>query len=201
MASRFQNFVESIVYAGMKPGARPGHGGAAEKRGLLARWLSGPAPSDPLYLTNQTFSQKARRLLLVLVPLVVTAAGVIVTIGILSSRTTKAPRELTPAEVAAKVLPGFSTDIKLDSNKDLEVMEVHFESNGGTRMVGNIKNVTDHKITQATVVFDLADASLSRLGAITVTETDLAPGAVRAFKKSIDQTSAAFGLVREVQTR
>ena len=201
MTNRFQNFVESIVYAGMKPGAKPAQGAPAAKPGLFARWFSGPAPSDPLYLTNQTFGQKARRLLLILAPLVVVVVGVIVAIGILSPKTTKAPKELTPAEVAAKVLPGFSTDIKLDSNKDLEVMEVHFEHNGDTQIVGNLKNVTDHKIAEAIVVFDLADTSLSRLGGVTVTETDLAPGAVRAFKRSIEQATAAYGMVREVQTR
>jgi len=34
-----------------------------------------------------------------------------------------------------------------------------------------------------------------------VTETNLAPGSVRTFKKPIEQSNAMFALVREVETR
>ena len=201
MANRFRNFVENIVYAGMKPEARSAADAPAAKPGLLARFLSGPAPSDPLYLTNQTFGQKARRILLIASPLLVVIAGVLLAIALSRPKTDKAPKELTSAEVREKVLPAFNKEIKLDSNKDLEVTEIHFEHAGGSVMVGNIRNKTDHRIVQAIVVFELADAARSGLGAVTVTETNLAPGAVRTFKQPIEQTTAMYALVREVETR
>jgi predicted component of type VI protein secretion system len=61
--------------------------------------------------------------------------------------------------------------------------------------------LTDHELAEATVVFDLADADRSQLGAVTVTETNLAPSTVRAFKLPIDEANATFAVVREVHTR
>jgi flagellar basal body-associated protein FliL len=201
MANRFQKFVENIIYAGMKPEARSSEGAPAAKPRLFARFLSGPAPSDPLYLTNQTFGQKARRILLMVTPLVVVIAAVLGAVAIFSPKTDKGPKQLTVAEIKAKVLPGFNKEIKLDSNQDLEVTEVHFEHAGGSLMVGNLRNKTSHRIVQAVVVFELADASRSELGGVTVTEINLDPGVVRTFKKPIEQANAVYALVREVDTR
>lgn len=201
MANRFRSFVESIVFAGMKPGARSSEDTPAGEPGLLARLFAAPAPSDPLYLTNQTFGQKARRILLLAAPVVVVVAAVVVAILLFGPKSTKAPKELTAAEVAAKLLPDFNKEIKLDSNKDLEVLEVHFEHTGGNFMLGSIRNATGREIAQAVVVFDLADVDHSNVGGVTVTETELAPGAVRSFKQAIEQTTAVYGVVREVQTR
>jgi hypothetical protein len=200
MANRFQKFFESIVYAGMKPGARSPQGETAAKPGLLARFLNAPAPSDPLYLTNQTLGQKARRILLMASPLVLVIA-VLLTIYAFSSKTTAAPKQLTVAEIHEKVLPGFNKEIRLDSNRNVEVTEVHFENTGGGVMVGSLRNTTDRTIIQAVVVFELADSAHSELGAVTVTETNLAPGASRTFKKPIEQTNAMYALVREMETR
>jgi hypothetical protein len=199
MANRIQNIFESIVYAGMKPGARSSEGAPAAKPGWLARLLNGPAQSDPLYLTNQTFGQKARRMSLMVAPLVLVLAGVLVAIHFLSPKTARAPKELTTAEVQAKVLPGFNKDFKLESNKDLAIAEVHFE--GANMMVGSLRNTTDHVIFQADVVFELADSSHSELGAVTVTELNLAAGSTREFRKSIEQANAMYALVREVETK
>lgn len=202
MPNRFQNIVESIIYAGMKPGARSTDGAPAAKPGLLARFLAGPSPSDPLYLTNQTLGQKVRRLLLMVFPVIVVLVGVLVAIGVHGAKGQKAPRELSAAEIKAKVAPAFNQEIKLDSNHDLEVTEVHFErAAGSSLMVGNLKNKTDHQITQVVIAFELADPSRSGLGGVTVTETHLAPGAVRTFRKPIDQTNAMYALVQDVDTR
>jgi len=127
--------------------------------------------------------------------------GGLVALKMLAPSTTKGPRALTTAELGAKVLPSFNREITLDSNKDLEVTEVHFEHTGGNLMVGNIRNKSNHQIIEAVVVFDLADPSSSALGGVTVTETNLAPGATRTFRKPIEQTNATFALVREVSTK
>ena len=48
MANRVREFIESIIYAGMKPGARTAEGEPAVKPSFFARFLNGPAQADPL---------------------------------------------------------------------------------------------------------------------------------------------------------
>ena len=132
MANRFRRFVESIVYAGMKPAAPKAQSAPAGKSGplgFLERFLSAPTPNDPFYLTNQTTGQKLRRVLMFSLPLVVVIGGILFAIFLYHPGSQK-PKELTPAEVAAKILPNFNKDIKLEANRDLEVMEVHFDYSG-----------------------------------------------------------------------
>jgi hypothetical protein len=204
MANRLRSFIESIVYAGMKPGAQNPQDPSSRKPGLwgpLERFLSAPTPSDPLYLTNRTFGQKMRRGMLLAVPPVIVAALIMAAIYILVPKSPPPVKELSAAEVAAKVLPNFKTDISVETNKDVQVMEVHFEHDGTIKMSGSLQNKTDRLIPEAVVVFDLTDARGSQLGGITVTETNLAPGAVRKFQRDIEQKTATYALVREVHTQ
>ena len=181
MLNRLKNLFESIVYAGMKPGAR--------------------SAEDPLYLTNQTTGQKARRIFLMASPMIVVIAGGLIAIAVLSPATTKAPRQVSAAEVKAKVLPEFNQAIKLESNQDLEVTEVHFEHAGGNQIVGSLKNKSSHQIIQAVAVFDLADVDNSGLGGVTVTELNLRAGESRAFRQPIDQANAMHAMVRELDSK
>jgi hypothetical protein len=201
MLNRVKNIFESIVFVGMKPGARSAEGGPAAEQGWFTRLLNGPSQSDPLYLTNQTPGQKARRVFLMASPMLVVIAGGLIAIVVLSPKTAKAPRQVTAAEVKAKVLPEFNQPIKLETNQDLEVTEVHFEHTGGNQIVGSLKNKSSHEIIQAVVVFDLADLDNSGLGGVTITEMNLPPGASRSFRKAIDQSNAMHALVREVDSR
>jgi len=204
MANRFRKFIESVVYVGMKPGAQKTQDSPARKLRLLApleRLLSTPSPSDPLYLTNRTFGQKLTRVVWMAVPVAVVVGGVVVAVGYFASKPVKPARELTLAEIAERVLPNFNKDFQLETNKELQVLEVHFEHTGASLLVGNLQNKTDHAIHQAVVVFDLADAGGSQLGGVTVTETNLAPGVVRQFKQPIVQTTATYAMVRNVRTQ
>ena len=80
MKKRLQRFLESVLFAGLKPGAQ-----AAPKRELrwlgplrtpVERFLSGPAPDDPLYLTNRTAGQKFKSWSLIAIPCLVLAVGI-----------------------------------------------------------------------------------------------------------------------------
>src|SRR5450759_5993708 len=107
---RIREFLESIVFAGMKPG-----GQTAPKRqltwlgplrGPVERLLSGgPAPSDPLYLTNRTQAQKLKFWSLIAIPCVVLALGVIVLSRSLNPPAPKPVNPLTAAEIPANLLP------------------------------------------------------------------------------------------------
>jgi len=201
MANRSKDTTDSQFDAEMNQGARSAEGAPAANSGLIDRLLNGPAPSDPLYLTNQTIGQKMGRFLFMASPILLLSAAGLLVITLLIPKSTSAPKLLTAAELRNKTLPGFDKHFKLDSNPDLEVTEVHFEHTGASTIVGNIHNKSGRRITLAVVVFELADPSNSALGAVTVTELDLAPGASRAFKKPIEQTNAMSALVREVDTR
>ena len=201
MLNRFKNFTESIIYAGLKPAGRSIEGAPAAKPGFFARILNGPAVSDPFYLTNQSFGQKARRMLFMMLPVIVVIAGGVFAIQRSAPKKSKPPKTLTNAELRAMILPDFNQPITLESNQDLEVTEVHFEHSGGNVIIGNVRNKGSHQIVEATMVFELADPSNSEIGAVTVKETDLAPGTSRTFRMPIEEANATYALVREVATR
>ena len=203
MANRFRQFIESIVYFGMTPGKKgqPAPDGKSHPFHFLERFLSGPAHDDPFYVTNQTVGQKAKRALVLSLPLVIVIGALLVVVIVYGPKTKKPERELTPAEVAAKILPNFNNNIRLPANKDLEVMEVHFDYSGPGHVVGQLRNTSDRAIREAVVVFDLVDATKSQLGGVTVTETNLAPGEVRKFHQAIEQKNAAYAVVRDLRTQ
>src|SRR5579872_6065376 len=121
MGNRIRSFIESIVYAGMKPSGRPSGDAPAAKPGLLDRLFSSPDTSDPLYLTNQTFGQKARRYLRLAIPLVVVIAVALAAIGLFAPKHPIQAKQPTQAEIAAKSLTAFDKQFKLDYNKDVEI--------------------------------------------------------------------------------
>jgi len=77
MKKRIQQFLESVLFAGLKPGRQ-----SAPKqepgpvRSYVDRFLSGGQPTDPLYLTNRTSGQKLKSWSLVAIPCLVLAVGV-----------------------------------------------------------------------------------------------------------------------------
>ena len=203
MANRIKELFESVVYMGMKPGARAAVAPPAAKPGILGilhRFLSGSAHSDPLYLTNQTFGQKVQRAVMVSIPVIVVGGIAFLGIRYYAEKHPNTDKVLTPQEVAAQTMPNFNDHIKVEANKDLEVTEVRFEHSGSSQMSGSLRNTTDHVIDQAVVIFDLTDDEGSQLGGITVTETNVAAGSVRKFQLAIDQAAAEHAVVRDVYT-
>ena len=187
----------------MKPG-----GQAAPKRNL--RWLGplrdpmerllsgGPAPTDPLYLTNRTPAQKLKSWGLIAIPCVILAVGVAVTLSnFLDPPEAKRAPEPPPGQITAKVLPNMGKDLKLAS-PDVQVLEVRVE---GSRLVGSVKNITTHEIAVAELVFALTDSAGSQVGDVTGTVEKLPPSSNKEFQIPIKQHDAAFALVREVKSR
>jgi hypothetical protein len=81
MLKRVRQFIESVVFAGLKPDAHlqpavKGRRWLGPLSGLVDRVLSRPAPSDPLYLSNRTFEQKVKLWAAIAVPCLI-LAGVI----------------------------------------------------------------------------------------------------------------------------
>jgi hypothetical protein len=201
---RILAFLESIVFAGLKPGAQ-----MAPKRqltwlgplrGPVERLLSGgPAPTDPLYLTNRSLGRKFLSWSLVGIPCLVLLAGIGITLSnLLDPPLAKPAKELTAAEISAKLLPNMDKDFKLAPSSDVQVLEARVD---GTRLIGKVKNTSTREIAGAELVIDLLDTSLSQVGAVSAVVEKIPPSGTRDFEIPIKQRNAASAMVREVTLR
>jgi hypothetical protein len=200
---RIRDFLESIVFAGMKPG-----GQTAPKRqlkwlgplrGPVERLLSGgPAPSDPLYLTNRTPAQKLKSWSLIAIPCVVLALGIVILSRSLQPPAPKPVKPLTAAEITAKLLPNLDQDIQLPPATDVQVIEIKVE---GSRLVGVVKNTTRREIAVTELVIDLTNAAGSQVGAVNGIVEKIPPSGTKDFQIAIQQRDAAFALIRNVTSR
>jgi hypothetical protein len=206
MLKRFRRFIDSVVFAGLKPDAPREQAKRLRwlgpLRGLLERVLLRPAPSDPLYLSNRTFDQKVKVGLVIAVPCLIVVC--VTALGLSHFFQAKGPgpaAEMSGVELAKKLLPNMDTSLKIEVNKDVQVLDAHIEREGGMKVAGAVKNNTDRLIRTTEIVLNLTDATGSQLGAVSARVDNLAPNATANFQIPIEQTDAAFALVREVQTQ
>jgi hypothetical protein len=200
---RIREFLESIVFVGLKPGSQ-----AAPKselwwlgplRGPVERILSGSAPSDPLYLSNRTSSQKLKSWTLIGIPCLILALGIGVTLSdLLDPPDSKPIKEPSASEIAAKLLPHIEREFKATPESDVQVVEVKVE---GSRVVGVVRNSSPREIALAELVIDLTDSSGSQVGAVNAIIEKIPASGDKAFQIPIKQPNAAFSLVREIKAR
>jgi hypothetical protein len=206
MWKRFRGFVDSVVFAGLKPDA-PREQSKRTRwlgplRGLVDRVLSRPAPSDPLYLSNRTFDQKVKLWLAIAVPCLI-LAGVTV-LGLSHFFRAKLPGpapEPSAAVLAAKLFPNVDKTIKIQVDRDVQVLDAHVESEDGMKVAGTVKNNTNRLIHTTTIILNVTDIMGSHLGAVSAQVDNLAPNATVKFQIPIEQKDAATALVREVSTQ
>src|ERR1700683_3617064 len=211
MFKRIKEFFESVAYAGLKPSGGKPLGAAAETKrsGWLApiqerieRYLNKGGSSDPLYLSNRTFMQKAGVWLIIGVPSVVLLGGLgLVLSGYFNQDAPVAPPPvgLTNAEIAQKMLPDLNKNLHIDSQHDLEVQDVHIIRAGSIKLAGLALNNTDHAIKKVELVFELTDKNGSRQGAVSTKLTNIAARSTVPFQFAIEQQTAEFALVREIR--
>jgi hypothetical protein len=212
MFSRLIKLIESLLYAGLKPDGGRARADAPEPasgddpvpersrlRTLLDRFIAaGPAPSDPLYLSNRTLAQRLRTPLVLGVALAVVVLVVVLAMGSrLYQPAGTLPAALTPAEMAARMLPNLDK-LNLESNRDIEILNTHVEPG---RLTGTARNNTGRTIRSVDVVFSLADTDGSQLGAVNGELKNLAPNSSSSFAFAIPQRNAYYVLVREVRER
>ena len=204
MASRFRNFLESIAYAGMKPGKPKAESKRmcllGPLRGPVERLISGGGQQDPLYLSNRTFSQKLVGWVRVGVPLLVVVVVVLVAF-FMYKRTDKPPEVLSNAEIAAKMLPNLNKPIHVNSNTDIAVVEVYVDHTAGDKLIGKFRNTTSHEIQSGAVDFVLTGLNGTMVGAASVKVNNLAAGETVPFAQPIAEKTATFAMVREVHTQ
>ncbi|MGA3235088.1 MAG: FxLYD domain-containing protein [Bryobacteraceae bacterium] len=209
MIKRIKQFFESVAYAGLKPsGGKPLVTAEAGRSGWLApiqdrieRFLNKGGSTDPLYLSNRTFLQKARMWLIIGVPSVVLLGGLgLVLTGYFNQDAPVAPPPvgLSNAEIAQKMLPDLNKDLHIASQHDLDVQDVHIIRAGSVKLAGLALNNTDHAIKKVELVFELTDKYGSRQGAVSTELTNLAARSSVPFQFAIEEQAAAFALVREI---
>jgi hypothetical protein len=205
---RLRAFIESIVFAGMKPDAQrvqpgPQWKGLGRLSGPVDRLLSGGlAPTDPLYLSNRSLGQKIRSWSLIGVPCLVLLGGIaFVLSSLMSPPDVKPAKELTASEIAAKMLPEMTKDLKVTTNHDVEVVEVKVDNTNGPKLMGTVRNTTDHEIAFAEIIVDITNSGGSQLGAVTGTVEKIPAKGTKAFQSSIAQPDGAIALVRQVNIR
>ena len=209
MFKRIKQFFESLAYAGLKPsGGKPLGAAEVKRSGRLApiqewidKFLNKGGSSDPLYLSNRTFMQKAGVWLIIGVPSVVLLAGLgLVLSGFFNQDAPVAPPPvgLSNAEIAQKMLPDLNKDLHIASQHDLEVQDVHIIRAGSVKLAGLALNNTDHAIKKVDLVFELTDKNGSRQGAVSTQLTNLAARSTVPFQFAIEQQAAVFALVREI---
>jgi hypothetical protein len=200
---RLRELFESIVFAGMKPGARPGQTQGRKwlgpLRGLVERILSGSAPSDPLYLTNRSLGRRIMPWSLVVIPCLLIVGLVVLALTYSGAPVAAPKKEPTAEEAAAKVLPNLARDVKIDSNKDVEVLQVQV-NRSAMKVTGTVRNNTAHTVAVTDVIFNLTDTSGSAIGAVSGHIENLPPKSTRDFQIPIKRQDAAFVLVRELST-
>jgi hypothetical protein len=209
MFKRIKNFFESIAYAGLRPsGGMPLAQAEAKKAGWFSqrieKFLSGGGSSDPLYLSNRTFMQKAGIWLLLGLPSVILLTGLgLVLLGFFdrSKPVAPPPAGLTDAELAQKMLPDLNRDLHVDSQHQVDVQDVHVLRVGPVKLAGLALNNTDHAISKVEIVFELTDKEGSRQGAVSTELANLPAKSSVPFQFAIEQQTAAFALVREIHAR
>jgi hypothetical protein len=207
---RLREKIESIVFAGLNPSGQKPQTAAApvattawgRLRARVDGWISGgPAPTDPLYLSNRTTSQKMKSWSVVAVPLLILIGGVALTLSkYLDPPESRPVREPNAEEVAAKLLPNLK-EIKIEQAHDIEVVEVRIEKGGGIRMAGTVRNKTNHVVNAADITCDLTDAAGTQVGAVTAHVEAIPAASTKDFTMPVKQNDAAFVLVREILTR
>lgn len=212
MFKRIKQFFESVAYAGLRPsGGKPLPTAEAKKPGLFApiqqrieKFLNKNAHSDPLYLSNRTPMQKARIWIVICVPAAALVAGLgLVMAGYFtpSAPVTPPPVGLTDAELAQRMLPDLNKNLNLQTQRDIEVQDVHVIRTGSAKLAGLASNKSDHVINKVDIVFELTDKDGSRQGAVSTQLLNLAAHSSVPFQFPIEQQTASFALVREIQIR
>ncbi|HWB83119.1 MAG TPA: FxLYD domain-containing protein [Bryobacteraceae bacterium] len=206
MLKRLQRWLESIVFAGLKPDAPAGPPKSRKWLGPLRlpieRLLSGGgAPSDPLYLSNRTLAQKWRLALLAGVPcLTLLVLFILALTNGFHANHTQEQRIVQPAEMTSQAAPAAPKNPPIPSTRDVEVVDVHIDFAGGPKVAGTIRNNTAHPIRVVDLAFAMTDSHGSQVGNITGRVENLPPHARVPFAFPVKQRDAVLALVRSVTT-
>ena len=176
--------LESIVFAGVKSDVGPS-------------WQ--PHGIDRLNLSHRTFAQKTRAWLMPALQCLVLISFILILVNLV--RPTSPPKEVTPDDVSRQVLPNLPKPVQVNSNRDLEVLEVHLEGSPGLWVTGSVRNHSAENVETVEVAFLLTNSSGSQVGYVTARFNNFAAKSVKSFRLPIESKDAARVMVREINSR
>jgi hypothetical protein len=92
-------------------------------------------------------------------------------------------------------------DLKIEVNRDLEVVEIRIDRGRASRLVGVARNLTGHPIAAADIHCDVTDGTGTQLGGVVVHLDQVPASGTKRFEAPLKQTDAWAVLVREIETR
>ena len=203
MANPIRRFFESLAYAGLKPSGGvslepkpPRRFGALRER--IELFLNGGRPSDPLYLTNRTWKQKMRAPLLVGIPLLLMFGALSLIFTNVFAPKAPPPKQLTPAEMMASLLPDLEKKVNIKEYTDAEIVELRVVRDGAPRVVGTVRNKTDHVVSMDLDV-EVADSKGSRVATVTERVDATRPNGDTHFEFAAGDPDATYALVRKIR--
>jgi hypothetical protein len=166
-------------------------------RQRLDAFLSGAPPSDPLYLSNRTWTQKLRPVALIGIPVLIMAL-VIVAAATDSLHLRRANPYDRPA--AAEPVPTAPETAVESSPQALEVSNLHIARDVHPPVVtGEFRNNTDHPVHSAEITYFVADNNGSVLATESAQVLEVGPHRVVTFRAPLKSSQADYVLVREVR--
>jgi hypothetical protein len=175
-------------------------------RSRIELFVSGRAPSDPLYLTNRTWGQKLKIALLIAVPvLLLVALAVIgaanrVQVGA-ADPYGQPPVEAAPrTDAAAPSATGKPSPDPVLGSTDLEVLNIRIARDAHSPVVtGIVRNKTDRKVDKAEVSYFLVDREGSLVGTDSVIVASVQPHGSVAFRNPLKLARAEYVFVRDAR--
>lgn len=164
----------------------------------LDKALSGRAQDDPLFLSNRTVTQKMKSWLAVGVPCLIVIA--VVTFALTRRGGAKDNRvaDLSPAQVAARMLPDYTKTVNLAVDRAVTIDEVQVEHSVPPKLIGVARNMSD-LVHSADLLCELETRRGARLGGVTAHLGEIAPHATKKFEVEIVQDTASIAIVREIR--
>ena len=166
-------------------------------RARFERFISGPAPDDPFYLSNRTWQQKLKVSVVVGAPVLLLIALVMAGATDMFRLHKVDPYE-RPAETplaAKKPLPD-----PVLARRDLEVVNIHIARDVHPEVVtGIVRNNSNQKVDSAEVSYYLADTDGSLVATETADVTNVEPHGSVTFRTPLKVPDAEYVIVRDVR--
>jgi len=155
--------------------------------------LAGPAPSDPLYVSNQSLVDRLKPWLIVGAP----CLALLLASGIAISHIQKVRQSdaiVSRAKIAAMVLPPSAP-------RPLNVFELRIDASGERKLIGAVRNVTDHVIVAGHLQIELDDAYGQPVGSAVQEVSQVPPGGIVHFQIPVPEPDASVAMVVGMSVR
>jgi hypothetical protein len=198
-----RSLIEKVLFAGLKPGgklvAEKRSGPLAGIRDWIDRFVNGGRPKDPLYLSNRSWGERLRLGIVVAVPCLLVGGVMSLFIAGVFRPKPAPPKELTAAELMAKILPNMDESIDFKLSKDASVESVSVSREGPRRVFGAVRNTTD-RVVSVEMELRFTDQYVSNIGSQVFVVDKVPANGTTNFSFPLNIENAVYAVVHRVQT-